>query len=186
MKWTREEVQYLQDNYRALSASEIGHVLGKTEGAIHQKAHLLGSKSGYPVLGNILSNETRRKMSESRKGRRFTREHREKLSMAAPKGSQHWNWKEDPSYEAQHERARADYPELPSTCEFCGEAATLRMRVDMTSLPYHRDLVVFGCKSCNALHSYNALSIVFTSPYDGLEYCAIKENDGAIFLEGVD
>ncbi len=183
-RWTGVEIRFLSDNYQFLSTSEIAHFLGRSEPAIRHKARRIGiatvsgseehrKRMSESFRGKRHSSESRKKMSEAHRGKEHTLEARRKISLAK-QGPKNPNWVEAPEYAGQHYRARIDFPELPLACEFCGEAAaTDRMRIDMTLLPYHRDLVAFGCKRCNGLHGYS-LSITFTNPHDGLMYSVVR------------
>lgn len=88
----------------------------------------------------------------------------------AQKGELGPRWKgDDAGYNAQHTRARKDFPsplgwcqacETFATCPHCGEVdyervneATVRARVDHTNFPYRKEYVLAMCISCNEKHS---------------------------------
>ncbi len=101
--------------------------------------------------GIPLSAEVRQKISESRKLKILT------------------------SHDGSHKRASKEIT-IEGTCELCRERkATDRMRIDDCYFPYHRDLVVLACHSCNLKHAYGSVSITFLNPHDGEWYAMASE-----------
>ena len=67
---------------------------------------------------------------------------------------------------SQHARAR-NQKLLPiaGQCELCNKRkATQRLRIDHTTLPLSRDLIVLACGPCNKSHTAGRISITFKHP----------------------
>jgi transposase-like protein len=180
--WMKETA--LEKYLQGLNTNEIATLTGISQTTVWKWCREAGiSRSRSEASrGKKLSLETRKKMSEARKGFRHSPETRLKIGR---KGELSSNYKGDEAgYNAQHIRAEKDYPLPLGICELCGKKrATVRMRMDHTLLPYLPELVAIGCHSCNMKHDSGTISITFLSPYDSKWYCAIRENGKARLLE---
>jgi hypothetical protein len=121
-KWTNEEEKYLKENYKNVTYKKIGEHLGRSKRSVAKKASRLGIKAPYkPVsywLGKKRSEETKRKISKSTKGKYV--------------GKDNWNYKRKPSEEEIEVRRRQaveywkthkpyNYNKKEYVCKECGK-----------------------------------------------------------------
>lgn len=96
-----------------------------------------------------LSEEHKRKISESLKGKTKSEEHKKKM-YSFPKGKGHPNWRGDKvSYHALHEWLRVNKPKT-ELCEICGE----KRRLDWANIKKHvytRNIEDYKCM-CRSCH----------------------------------
>lgn len=56
-RWTKEELEYLQNNYKHSKIKQIAKKLGRTEGAIGERAYFLGIGKWQENLGYLVSSK---------------------------------------------------------------------------------------------------------------------------------
>jgi hypothetical protein len=108
----------------------------------------------------VISEETRRKMSEARRGKRHSEATRRKISESRRgkhSGPQNYQWKgEDASYSAIHHWLKRNHP-MTGTCEECGrECKTEWSNVDHKYRRVREDYREL-CRSCHITYDCRAL-----------------------------
>lgn len=100
----------------------------------------------------IVSQETKKKISKKLKGRKFTKEHRQKIGR---KGKKHWNWKgNNVCYAQKHIWVRKNKTK-PELCEICDKNKAfeiVNIKYKHKNKNYSKNLKEYkwSCCSCHA------------------------------------
>ena len=99
--------------------------------------------------GHNHSEETKKKISESRKGMKFTEEHKKNISKSLIGNQRSWKG-DDVGYNAIHIRIRKHKPK-PECCEICGKSNKLELSCKDHKYSRNPEDYQYICRKCHRL-----------------------------------